>query len=153
ARGPPARLAAPSAFGRARRDGPARPVLPRLGSRRQRARPRDCGRPDARRQRSPRRDPSARRSARIAAGRRTRRYRDQYPLAPRPDRRQRDVRRARRDDRRAREDAFTVDARLLPARQDRYREPVPTAARPTETLRDRRTLELGGENVEIGYLI
>lgn len=37
--------------------------------------------------------------------------------------------------------------------EDRYREPVPTAARPTETLRDRRTLELGGENVEIGYLI
>ena len=37
--------------------------------------------------------------------------------------------------------------------EDRYREPVPAAARPADTLRDRRAFDLGGEKVEVGYLI
>jgi len=37
--------------------------------------------------------------------------------------------------------------------EDRYREAMPAAALPTETLRDRRDLELGGERIEVGYLL
>ncbi len=37
--------------------------------------------------------------------------------------------------------------------EDRYREPAPAAARPTETLREQRAFELGGERVEAGYLL